>query len=289
MDKPVTDIIRQRFSCRSYCSKPIMEEDQESLRAVLGENQTGPFGNSVRMTVLAATDENYASLKGLGTYGYIKQPQGFLVGALEKSPKYLEEYGYVLERIILAATEREIGTCWLGGTFTKSSFAKSIALKKSEQMPAVIALGYFDEADERNIRMRKRIGALQRIPAEQLFFEEEFGRILSEQAAGKYAVPLEMVRLAPSASNKQPWRIVHQKDRWHFYLQRTPGYGKGTLIYMLMRLADLQRVDIGIAMCHFELTANECGLGGTWEIDPPLIPAPEGTEYITTWKETTSR
>ena len=31
--------------------------------------------------------------------------------------------------------------------------------------------------------------------------------------------------------------------------------------------ADLQRVDIGVAMCHFELTAREQGLAGEWVKD----------------------
>ena len=29
----------------------------------------------------------------------------------------------------------------------------------------------------------------------------------------------------------------------------------------------IQRLDMGIAMCHFELTANEQGLNGSWNKD----------------------
>ena len=39
---------------------------------------------------------------------------------------------------------------------------------------------------------------------------------------------LEMVRRGPSASNKQPWRVVRAGERWHLYLQRTRGYGRAT-------------------------------------------------------------
>ena len=95
--------------------------------------------------------------------------------------------------------------------------------------------------------------------------------------------PLEMVRWAPSASNKQPWRIVRIGDAWHFFLQRTKGYGKGTLLFRMLRLADLQRVDIGIAMCHFELTARSLGLSGRWSIEDPKLKMAENTEYTITW------
>lgn len=104
--------------------------------------------------------------------------------------------------------------------------------------------------------------------------------------AGRYAEPLEMLPLGPSASNKQPWRVVQGGEAWHFYLQRTPGYGKGSLLFGVLRLADLQRVDIGIAMCHFEMTAGEFGLKGKWEVCDPGLAVPDaGTEYIVTWRE----
>jgi hypothetical protein len=127
------------------------------------------------------------------------------------------------------------------------------------------------------------MNANRRLPMEQLFFANTFGNALTMESAGSYAQPLEMVRWAPSASNKQPWRIVQICNAWHFYLQRTKGYGKGTLLFSILRLADLQRVDIGIAMCHFELTARALGLNGQWEINDPQIPILENTEYIVSW------
>ncbi|WP_235838921.1 hypothetical protein [Desulfosporosinus metallidurans] len=48
----------------------------------------------------------------------------------------------------------------------------------------------------------------------------------------------------------------------------------------------MQRVDIGIAMCHFELTAKETGIVGKWLIsDPGSISTPQNTEYVVSWVE----
>jgi hypothetical protein len=113
-----------------------------------------------------------------------------------------------------------------------------------------------------------------------LFFDGNMGTPLSKELAGDYAVPLESVRLGPSASNNQPWRVVYprQQRAFHFYLKRTPGYNKfnGNM--------DLQLVDMGISMCHFELSAREKGLAGMWAVAKPDLDMGDA-EYIATWKE----
>ena len=46
----------------------------------------------------------------------------------------------------------------------------------------------------------------------------------------------------------------------------------------------MQRLDMGIAMCHFELTAQELGLEGKWIIAEPGIRTPgELTVYTASW------
>lgn len=93
-----------------------------------------------------------------------------------------------------------------------------------------------------------------------------------------------MLRLAPSASNHQPWRVVQDGGCFHFYFQCTPGHGPGSPAFVLLNIADLQRVDMGIAMCHFELTAREFGLIGQWERRKMDLAKLSGTpEYIVTW------
>ena len=90
--------------------------------------------------------------------------------------------------------------------------------------------------------------------------------------------------MAPSATNKQPWRIVRDGHAWHFYLRRTRGYGKNSALFTVLRIADLQRVDMGIALCHFEMVAGERDLTGSWVMRDPGIALPgRDTEYVVTW------
>ena len=279
------ELARRRRSCRKYRATPLADEARRPLEAFLAANRTGPFGGRPRFALLAATAEDRSALRGLGTYGFISGAAGFIVGAIERGPGDFEDYGYLMERAILRATDLGLGTCWLGGTFAKSGFAARIGLAAGEVLPAVAAVGYAVHDSQAKDRIRRMAGSNLRRPAEELFFDAAFGAPLPPAAAGPYAEALELVRWAPSASNKQPWRIVRTPEGWHFYLERTRGYGKGTLLFAVLRLADLQRVDMGIAMCHFELAAREAGQDGTWVTESPGIARPRaGTEYTATWR-----
>jgi hypothetical protein len=283
--KPITEIIERRFSCRTYLDVPIEAEKRQRLEEFLSACQTGPLGTATRFELVVATEEDRRALRGLGTYGLIRGATGFVLGAVSEGEKNLEDFGYLMEQIVLQATDLGLGTCWLGGIFARSRFAERMALGDGELMPAVVCVGYM--SDDRGLvdrLIRRGAGSDKRLPWERLFFDRQFGVPISRQAAGAYAVPLEMVRLGPSASNRQPWRIVKDGDAWHFYLRRTLGYYEGGRLFL--RVADLQRVDVGIAMCHFALTADELGLRGAWAIEEPDVVRPDDlTEYVVSWVE----
>ena len=81
----------------------------------------------------------------------------------------------------------------------------------------------------------------------------------------------KMVRLAPSAGNKQPWRAVICGERVHFYEKKTMADNP---------LGDIQKVDIGIALVHFDLTMEENGTGGRFMAEDPGFRSDDGMEYI---------
>lgn len=283
--KSVMEIIKQRSSRRSYRDRPLDVDMQKQLMEFMAGNNVGPFASSARFSLIAANAGDSDTLKGLGTYGFIRGARGFIVGAVKHSEKNLEDYGYLMECIILFATDLGLGTCWLGGTFNKSNFSKKIEAAEDELVPAVSPVGYSAEKHSVTERLvRWGAGSKMRHPWESLFFHETFDTPLSAGVAGAYAASLEMVRIGPSASNKQPWRIVKElgKPVFHFYLQRSKGYEKSGEKF---NTADLQRLDMGIAMCHFELSAKEIGLRGKWEIISPVdLSLPERTEYIVSWR-----
>lgn len=276
-DTPVTELVRQRHSYRSYEQTPVEESKLAALDGFMKGLDGQPFNTPVRFSLCDMGHNGPGRIPG--TYGMIKGARWFLAGAAANSPMAMEDFGWLFECIILRCTEMGLDTCWMGATINRGPFAEKLNLKPDETIPAVSPLGY--RSRRRSLTdtvARMSVGATGRKPWPQLFFEDGFDTPFLEQSAGQWAVPLEMVRLGPSATNRQPWRIVKKGAGFHFFLQRFPGYDKIT------KAADMQRIDMGIAMCHFELSAREAGLPGGWKVIShgvdKLLPR---TEYIVSW------
>lgn len=280
--RPVTELIQARYSCRSYRPVPVPEEARSALDLFLREQTHGPFGTPLRLVFLAATQSSSTGLRGLGTYGIIRHPAGFVIGLVHNGPVALEDVGHALELSVLKATDLDLGTCWLGGTFQRSNFAARAAVRQDETLAAVIAVGVIaDDVSWVDRALRLGAGSTSRLAWQRLYFDGRYGVPLSREAAGGYAQVLDMARLAPSASNKQPWRVVRSGWDWHLYLRRTPGYRERSA---LLGLPDLQRVDMGIFTCHWELTARQLGLRGRWEtVSADQVPEAAGAEYRLSW------
>jgi len=275
----IIEIIKTRKSCRTYSNRAIEPEKLAELKQFLASNTKTPFGSKVRFNLIDFNELEIGELKNLTTYGVIKGARQFIIGTVEKQPKAMEYYGYCMEKNILKATSMGLGTCWLGGTFKRSGFADKISINENELLPAISPVGY--SGDTRSVvdRMFRYVAASdKRKPWNELFSLHDTDNFLDEQNSGKFNTPLECVRMAPSASNKQPWRIIKSKDQdaFHFYLKRTPGYEN------VVKDIKLQNVDMGIAMCHFELSARDLGLKGDWNVNDPQIKS-EGMEYIVSW------
>ena len=280
----IYEAIQARYSVRLYSKRQLDLDSRVALEAALASITAGPLGSELRFALIAAAPGDSSALRGLGTYGFIRDPAGFIIGSVTAGAHALEDYGYAMEQAILEATCLGLGTCWLGGTFTQSSFAARISRQEHEVIPAVTALGYPAVDARQRDSVRRRARADTRLPWQALFFDGGFSTPLDRLQAGEFVRVLDMVRIAPSASNRQPWRVVRSGDAWHFFCQRTPGYGKGSLLFTVLRLADLQRLDVGIAMCHFDLAARAAGLAGDWRAqDPGLPPMDARTLYVASW------
>ncbi len=278
--QPITELIESRSSWRSYTSKPLKPELRSQIIDYIDQQAQGPLGHTTRFQLIEKDDPLRIDNASFGTYGFIKNARNFIAGAVEKGTRHWEDYGYNLEKIILKMTDLGLGTCWLGGTFKRSEFGPLLKVGTREVIPAITPVGYGTASRAvRDWVIRWGAKSRTRRPWEVLFFEGGFNLPLSASNAGEFDHVLEMVRLAPSASNRQPWRIVRDNGIFHFYLQRTPNYSGFT------KSTDLQRVDMGIAMCHFDLAAQEAGFAGEWIDSEPNFNLPELTEYIISWKE----
>ena len=276
-DFPASETIQKRHSIRTYDAKPLSEQDLEKLTAYAKMLQN-PFGIPVKVQLLETGD---ASTKKLGTYGVIKGTKTFLGVTVPKGALSLEAVGYSFEQLILYATHLGIGTCWLAATFDRKAFTGAMNVEDDEWMPAISPIGY--PSEKRAISeslMRSGMKSNQRKDWKELFFSGDFRTPLSRTEADAYAQPLEMLRLAPSATNAQPWRVLRRDRAFHFYAKVAEGQGE-------VDPPIIQRVDVGICANHFCLAAQEQGLSGTLKATeaPTKIDVPDNCRYLFTWTE----
>lgn len=268
----IMELIQRRTSTRTFDGRVCTPEHRLQLLECIDQINK-EWEGSLRLVFIESAGD--VEKQQLGTYGFISGARQYVAAVVKKEKVKALELGYLFEELILFATDLGLQTCWLGGTFDKAGFAREAKVTDQEIMPLVTPIGYkkaklraFEKA------MRISIGADQRKPWKELFVSKDEGRSLEPSDVGTYESPLEMVRLGPSASNKQPWRILKEGDRYHFFLKRNKGYGVPGY--------DIQMNDVGIAKCHFEKTAQELGLEGQWQ-KADLRPEWDDLEYVTSW------
>lgn len=265
--------IKARRSVRSFDGRPLDEATKAQLMAYAKDIQN-PFNLPVEFKYLEAKRDGLNCPVVSGTELYVG-------GKIKNVPNANEAFGYTFEEFILYAQSLGLGTVWLGGTMNRDAYERAMNLAEDEMMPCATPVGYTaQKMSVREIMMRKAIKADERQSFEELFFDGDFTSPLTKEKAGALAEPLEMVRLAPSAVNKQPWRVVVADNAAHFYLQRR----KGSANKSHQSKLDMQKVDMGIALCHFALTAKENGLQLTFIQEEPEIARNFEGEYIGTYR-----
>lgn len=256
------ELIKTRRSVRSFDGEALRPEDREKL-AAFAQTIQNPYGIPVDFVFLDAKEHGLSSpvIVGEGLY---------VAGLIERRAHAEEAFGYSFEKLLLYAWSLGVGSTWIGGTMKRELFERAAGLSAGRLMPCVSPLGY--PAKKMSVReslMRKGVKADERKPASELFFDGDLRTPLVVGDA-KLADALEMLRFAPSAVNRQPWRVVREGESFHFYLRHDKGYvGAAT--------GDLQKVDMGIALCHFLY-----GLDGELLLADPGLSCETGTEYIAT-------
>jgi nitroreductase len=305
--KPGLDSINARISVRTYDPAALPPGSRARFEAACSAVGAGPFGHRPRFAVTSSLDGLAGRGGRIGTYGVIKGAASFIVGVVEAGDFACVDYGYCMEGLILEATRLGLGTCWVGGVFDRGLVKKALGAGKAEFCPAISPLGIpaaLPGLQDRLIRAGSGAGAgaearIRKDRAELFFEKGEDGRWLPygdaalpggpapDAAAGAspdalLAEVLEAVRIGPSASNKQPWRVLVDRRGGNLVLHLF--MGEDRLYNNMLGAVKLQELDMGIAMRHVDVASAALGLSGAWR---RLDAAPAGPDrrkrYIASW------
>lgn len=202
-----------------------------------------------------------------GVHGMFTLAPHYILAVSQERPGYMENLGFRMEQLVLAATALDLGTCWIGGLFTEArlaAFAPDLA--RDERIVALTPLGYADTSPVTRMAHQVARWASDRSGERKPLPETVSLDTWTVSWTGEDPVLnqiLEQVRLAPSWANTQPWHLVVDDQQVVAAVDHTPQQGN------LREDKPYYRLDGGIAMCHFYLAAQAAGWPGMWSIPGP--------------------
>lgn len=262
--------IKKRVSVRSFERKSLTAEDKNKLMD-FSEALTNPFNVNVRVQYISKNSG--AENVKLGTYGTIKGAKDFLAITVKDETFAMEAVGYQFENVVLYATDMGLGTVWLAATFSRKNFEDAMEIREDELFPCICPIGYPSEKRSLVEKFtRAGLGSKKRKAWNQLFYLQDFTKTMSQADAGQYETALEMLRLAPSATNAQPWAVVKEGNHYHFFCHYKSSIGDD--------MKKIKHLDLGIALAHFHQTAMSDGLSGKFETQAIHFSVPEQMHYV---------
>lgn len=259
----IIEAIKERRSVRNYNPATLDEETVSFLKEAIKDSFT-LFGG--KLTIRLRSFDIKGEYKP-STYGVIKGASYFFLLVMGKDEESALTAGFQFEQIVLKAWRKGLGTCWIAGTFKGSQFNKDEQWPEGESLKIISPVGYPEKKTLFEKLTRFTLGSQNRKPFTELFFEDDFNKPLSLE--NKFSEPLEMLRLAPSSTNSQPWRALVKGDKVLFYYQpKSP----------------VSIVDCGIGLCHFYETERFRHNNGSFFKEKDY-PAPiKNWKYLITYK-----
>lgn len=236
------ETIFKRKAIRKYDMTPLPTETLSAVKQFA--SSVKPLDDSIKYEFLHLVTEDVKNILGGKAPHYICLYS-------EKKENYLMNAGFLLQQIDLFLSANNLGSCWLG-------MAKPTKQVPEQQngMEFVIMLAFGNSSEP-----------IHRLDTTE-FSRKSMSEISTINGANEL---LEPVRLAPSATNSQPWFFSGNTDE--ILVSRV----KLNLIKAQL-LGKMNQVDIGIALYHLWLSLDHQDKAATFEFDK--VPAPNGYEAM---------
>lgn len=268
------ETIKKRKSCRTFNHIALKLADKKDLESYISENRKFIGDEIINLSIIEKNSENKEMKLD---YGMIKGHNTYILGASKSSVDSRVNFGYIMEKVVLKATEIGISTCWVG--YFDNTYFNEIVIENGFEIPSIVIVGYSkDRRTNLDKLLRFTLNSSRRHDWNKLFYNYKSKAPLMPYSLQKYSDSIEMVRLAPSSGNTQPWRIFFDDTINEFHFFKKP-------INKSYEEKGLHDIDLGIALSHFELTSLNNGLSGDWiKHTKENINSIDNLQYIISWK-----
>ena len=145
------DVISRRRSIRKYKSDPVSEEDIKYIREAA--RLAPSWANSQCWKFVVITDPTVKTELVKAGQGWIEHAPVIIAACADPSKPgtkgdqeyYMLDVGIAMEHLILAAADKELGTCWIGA-FDEAAAKKALDVPDDIRVVALTPLGQPDES-----------------------------------------------------------------------------------------------------------------------------------------------
>lgn len=259
----ILEAMKERRSVRSFDGNGLTEAKTKALNDAIKESFS-PFGG--KLTIRLKRFDLKAGYRP-STYGMIKGAEDFFLLGIGSDEASALTAGFQFEQVVLKAWQMGLGCCWIAATFKGSDFDRGETWPEGEELKIICPVGVAIAPSMKEKLTRLTLGSKNRKPFDELFFCGDFEHPVPDD--NRYKEALEMLRLAPSSTNSQPWRALVDGDRVHFYYQPK---------------SEASVLDCGIGICHFFLTEQFYGRNGSFAKAEKAPGAPHDWIYLISYK-----
>ncbi|NYB51160.1 MAG: nitroreductase family protein [Methanobacteriaceae archaeon] len=239
-------IIFKRKSIRNYELTPLDEGTLKNIKKEINSLKSLFKDVKTDFKIISHEDVNQRMMK--------KAPH-YIAAFSESSEGYKTNIGFMLQQMDLYFSAHDLGSCWQGiPKPTKDVF-------KSSKLEFVILMAF----GQAKVPLHRRsILEFKRKPLQKIC--NVSGNEIDEL--------LEAARLAPSATNSQPWYFTGDKNIIHAYSL------KPNIIRAIM-LKKYIPIDMGIALYHLKVAAEHFSKSVEFIFDEHAQQnSPQGYEYV---------
>lgn len=246
--------IEKRKAVRTFdATKPLTQEQTERIRKAI-DSAVSPFGGNISVKL------HKFDLKGKlkpSTYGSVEGASWYILVGIEDTPESYLTAGFRMEQVDIQIVDMGLGTNFMTDTFRSGAFTEAAGFPSDTPLHVIMPVGVPAEKE----RLVEKITHLALKSRSRKPFEETFGDVPEESV---FRMPLEMMRLAPSAYNKQPWRAQVDGNSVWFYQEPSTD----------------SLIGMGTGLANFFLALRQEGKEGKFT-KPADAPMHDGWEFVT--------
>ena len=234
------DLIINRKSVRTFDNLKEIEDDKIQLILAEIKKINNPFNNDFKIELFNAKDFNLDTNVSTGE-------KYFITSKIKTTKNHELAIGYMLEKLTIFLESININSVYMASTFDRNKFEKLINLKDGEVMPLIMPIGYkANMLNKKDRAIRRVLHSDTRLDIKDFSYDKDLNPF---KPINYLSDILDTIKWSPSATNRQPIKLVINDDIIDFYIDHYKPYSNG--------ITDIQKVDLGIMLMNLEFALKD--------------------------------